>query len=323
MKVSREQQIRTLKKSIKNEWYPDKLFKKYSLLDILLMEEQSAKTIQRYVRGYLVRRPVIKIVKSFSSSLHEKLHTGSSIAKSGFKEEELICKYLNENDICEILKNLNVPNRDKQVFKVIKGTSKVDVSDGVTKLQIKKYTRSAPPGQLDRHWTSDVIKVIPALEPIKPFLFGLCEKALCENDKNKCSKIKPVIKLCNSIYSEDELSLFIKTLNKNKKDLLDYVFLGTDKTTTPEFIIGVQYIGDNRDNITIYNISDVINILMKEDFEIRKSKTVFGLGKSLSFQRKGGDKGKKSANQLQCKFSFQTFRESYDSKITNKATINL
>jgi hypothetical protein len=62
---------------------------------------------------------------------------------------------------------------------------------------------------------------------------------------------------------------------------------------------------------------------MEEDFEIRKSKTVFGLGKSLSFQRKGGDKGKKSANQLQCKFSFQTFRESFGSKITNKATINL
>jgi len=43
MKVSREQQIRTLKKAIKNEWYPDKLFKQQCLLDRLRMEEQSAK----------------------------------------------------------------------------------------------------------------------------------------------------------------------------------------------------------------------------------------------------------------------------------------
>ncbi len=64
MKVSRKQQIRTLKKAIKNEWYPDKLFKQQCLLDRLIMEEQSAKTIQKHVRGYLVRRPVITPVKS-------------------------------------------------------------------------------------------------------------------------------------------------------------------------------------------------------------------------------------------------------------------
>lgn len=42
MKVSRQQQIRTLKKAIKNEWYPDKLFKQHCLLNRLIMEEQYA-----------------------------------------------------------------------------------------------------------------------------------------------------------------------------------------------------------------------------------------------------------------------------------------
>jgi hypothetical protein len=37
-KVSREQQIKTLRKAIQNRWYPDKIFKQEKLLRILLME---------------------------------------------------------------------------------------------------------------------------------------------------------------------------------------------------------------------------------------------------------------------------------------------
>ena len=43
MKVSRQQQIKTLKKAITNEWYPDKIFKQKILLDRLIMEEQLVK----------------------------------------------------------------------------------------------------------------------------------------------------------------------------------------------------------------------------------------------------------------------------------------
>jgi hypothetical protein len=334
------EQIHRLRRAIKHSWYPDKILKQKRLLTKLEMEDKGAIESETTINSSVSSEGhvAVKIGNNYKLQSDQNdvnimgdilentscsLHTGSSIAKSGYNEEELICKDLNENnnDVCEILKNLNVFNRD--TFKVLKGNSKVDVSNGVINFQVKKYTRDAMAGQLDRHWTSDVVKVIPELEPIKPILVGLCELPLCEDDKKKCDKNKPVIKLCNSIYSEDQLALFIKTLNENKKDLLNYVFFGTDKTTTPEFIIGVQYINGGRNNITIYNISDVIDILMEEDFEIRKSKTVFGLGKSFSFQRKGGDNGAKSANQLQCKFSFQTFRESFDSKITNKVTINL
>ena len=295
------------------------------------MTKEEKKSLNMKVKKFKTKKIIKSIMNDIIDNIieksvpcsFEKLHTGSSIAKSGYNEEELICIDLNENknDICGNLKKLNVFNID--TFKVLKGNSKVDVSNGVINFQVKKYTQDKPPGQLDRHWTSDVVKVIKKLEPIKSTLLGLCELPLCEDDKNKCDKNKQVIKLCNSNYTEDHLSLFIKTLNENKKDLLNYVFFGTDKTTRPDFIIGVQYINGERANITIYNISDVIGILMEEDFEIRKSKTVFGLGKCLSFQRKGGDNGAKSANQLQCKFSFQTFRKSFDSKIANKVTINL
>lgn len=51
MKVSREQQIRGLKKAIKNKWYPDKLFKQQCLLDRLIMEESPAITMQKHEKG--------------------------------------------------------------------------------------------------------------------------------------------------------------------------------------------------------------------------------------------------------------------------------
>jgi len=248
-------------------------------------------------------------------------YTGSSIAKSGFKEEENICDNLNNNDHGlrdEIESKLGIQYNGQA--SVLSGNSKTDIQYGKN-FQAKKYTGRGF-GQLDRHYVDQIMESIPGLVSIKSILNGLCELPLCD-DGRKCDRTQKVKKLCNSVYSDDELALFIKTLNENKKAMLNYVFLGTENETTPEFIIGVQYIQNKRNNITIYNISEVIDILMGEDFKIRKSKTVFDLGKAFSFQRKGGDNGNKSANHIQCKFSFGKFRDLYDSKIVNKVIINL
>jgi len=48
-------------------------------------------------------------------------------------------------------------------------------------------------------------------------------------------------------------------------------------------------------------IKDVIDSLMRYDFSIRESMTVVQLGPSFTFQRKGGDGGRKSANDIQFK----------------------
>ena len=48
-------------------------------------------------------------------------------------------------------------------------------------------------------------------------------------------------------------------------------------------------------------MKDVIESLMQYDFSIRDSKTVVELGPSFTFQRKGGDGGRKSANDIQFK----------------------
>lgn len=294
----------------------DKLALRMKIINIKIIKEIMNKTMVDTVPLALVLVLDSVEIKSITK------HTGSSIAKSGFKEEELICKDLNENNngLRDKLQDLTVACPD--IFKQLKGHSKVDVSNGGIKCQVKKYGGRGF-GQVDRHYTSDVVKVIPGLKDIEGILISLCELPLCEEDNKKCDKSKTVVKLCEEAYSEEQLKLFIETLNKNKKELLNYVFLGANDATTPEFIIGVQYIQNERKNITIYTISDIIDILICEDFKIRKSKTVFELGGSFTFQRKGGDNGRKSANQLQCKFSFGKFRELYDKQIEKKIIIDL
>ena len=48
---------------------------------------------------------------------------------------------------------------------------------------------------------------------------------------------------------------------------------------------------------------DVINEILSNNFEIRKSKTVVELGNIFTFQRKGGDSGKLGANNIQFKLN--------------------
>ena len=164
---------------------------------------------------------------------------------------QLICKDLNNNiyDIREKLKTLKYFNDSK--FEVLNGNSKVDVRNEDIRLQIKKYTNRGF-GQLDRHWVKDLIGSIQELKPIEKILVSLCELPLCE-DNNKCDKSKSVIKLCSSNYSDEELNIFLKTLNNSKRDILEYVFYGNEIDKKPDFIIGIQYIKDKRSNITIYS----------------------------------------------------------------------
>ena len=51
-------------------------------------------------------------------------------------------------------------------------------------------------------------------------------------------------------------------------------------------------------------MEDVINYLSTQTFKIRKSGTVIELGTAFTFQRKGGDSAKKTANHIQFKLVF-------------------
>lgn len=229
-------------------------------------------------------------------------YTNSQTAKNGYKEEELVCKDLNNEAIKEAFItilgiNYNECNR-------IAGNHKCDIqSDNkILNGQVKKYKKGQFQ-QLDRHWTSSLIENIPELDEYSQILKDLFEYPLLPNG-TQVDKSKNIKKLCNSNYSQEILDNFLDLLNKFKKQILEYAFYGTNLEIQPEYLFGVEYETEKRTKIVVFKIEDAIKYLEKLNFKISPRKTAILLGDNgtISLQRKGGDSGKKSSNQLQIKF---------------------
>jgi hypothetical protein len=228
-------------------------------------------------------------------------YTNSQTAKNGYKEEELVCKDLNITLIKEAFtpmlgNNYNECNR-------IPGNHKCDIqSDNkILSAQVKKYKKGQFQ-QLDRHWISSLIKNIPELNEASQILKDLFEYPLLPNGTH-VDKSKNLKKLCNSNYSQEILDNLLDLLNKCKKQILEYAFYGTCLEIQPEYLFGVEYENTKRNKIVVFKIEDIIKYLEKLNFKISPRKTVILLGdnSTISLQRKGGDSGKKSSNQLQIK----------------------
>ena len=223
----------------------------------------------------------------------------SKTAKNGYKEEDKICEDLNVNDeIREAFSDM-LPD-DYDFCRKIPGTGKVDVmsDDKKIRAQVKKY-KIGQFQQIDRHWIDNIIRTIPNLKDIEEMLKKWCEIPLKSNGTHINKSQKRVL-LSKKNYNRRELSNFIRKLNISKKEILDYIFYGTEEIK-PEYLIGVEYEGDKRKQIVMYNINDIIDDLNKKSFQISKSNSVINLGNYLTIQRKGGDGGKKSSNQIQFK----------------------
>lgn len=225
----------------------------------------------------------------------------SQTAKNGYKEEELVCKDLNIKLIKEEFRPMLGNNYNK--CNRIKGNHKCDIqSDNkILRGQVKKYKKGQFQ-QLDRHWTSSLIKNIPELNEASQILKNLFEYPLLPNGTH-VDKSKNIKNLCNSNYSQEILDNLLDLLNKCKKQILEYAFYGSNLEMKPEYLFGVEYENDKRNKIVVFKIEDVIKYLEKLNFKISPRKTVILLGdnSTISLQRKGGDSGKKSSNQLQIK----------------------
>lgn len=228
-------------------------------------------------------------------------YTNSQTAKNGYNEEELVCKDLNIQDVKEAFtpmlgNNYNECNR-------ITGNHKCDIqSDNkVLRAQVKKYKKRQFQ-QLDRHHISNLIKNIPELDGASQILKDLLEYPLLQNGKY-VDKSKNLKTLCNSNYTQEILDNFLDLLNKCKKQLLEYAFYGSKLEIQPEYLFGVEYDNGKRDKIVVFKIEDVIGYLETLNFTISPRKTAILLGDNgtISLQRKGGDAGRKSSNQLQIK----------------------
>lgn len=154
--------------------------------------------------------------------------------------------------------------------------SKVDIKNDEWNFQVKK-SKKGQFQQVSRGTVDNFINDLPELEPIKDLLKERCE------------------------YKKEFKPELLESLNSHKRKIIEHALLGHGER--PDILCVTEWGKNNnkREKITFFMMDEVIESLMQYDFKLRKSKTVIELGPSFTFQRKGGDGGRQSANDIQFK----------------------
>jgi hypothetical protein len=270
--------------------------------EIIAYAKNIIKDIQKE-KNIIEKGKKVNLKKNVTEKTKNNLsYINSQTAKNGYKEEELICKDLNNEHIRKELIPILGNDYDECECNSIKG-KKSDIlsKNKIIKGQVKKYKKGRFQ-QFDRHWINNIVKYIPELKDASQILKDLFEYPLLPNGTH-VDKSKPIKKLCTSNYSQEVIENFLDILNNNITKILEYAFLGTDLEFMPEYLFGVEYVNEKRNKIIVFKITNIIKYLEKLKFKVSKNKTCILLGEqgTISLQRKGGDKGKKGSNQLQFK----------------------
>lgn len=173
-----------------------------------------------------------------------------------------------EQWVCSFMENGFRVNDDRK--------SKVDVTNDEIHLQVKK-SKKGQFQQIARGTVDNLVKAIPDLECVASLL-----KERCEQKKHFSPEI-------------------LEPLNTSKRLIIEHALLGHG--TRPDILCVTEWDKKDakRDKIMFVSMKDVVDTLMRHDFSIRKSRTVVELGPSFTMQRKGGDGGRQSANDIQFK----------------------
>lgn len=230
---------------------------------------------------------------------------GSQTAKGGFNEEKLVCDDFATNpdlgaNFCELFGI--EPKGTILGFSTLPGTSKTDCISSCSniRLQVKKGKKGQS-GQVDRHWVDSVVDMLPCLMPIRSMLKGMCEYNLMpDGTVDKTSGRK---KLTLQNYTQDELDGFVNVLNDNRRKIAETILMGTDEERKPTHMAYVSYENAKRRSLKIWRMTDIVDSFVRHPISISSSGTTFKMGDALSFQRKGGDGGKRTSNQIQAKIT--------------------
>jgi len=235
-----------------------------------------------------------------NKQIKNKKNVGSTTAKNGFKEEDFLVKKLNEdNKLLKLLEKFTGKNIINDACK-IKGNKKSDICISNINIQHKK-TKNKQFGQIDRHYVDNLIEKIPELDNCKYMLKNLCELPL-DPKTQLCDKKYNIKKINNSNYTEKEINNLIDLIEKNKKNIIHYAFCGYETDFIPELLSITLFTKNIREKIIFWKMNNIIDYLMNSNVTIKKSKTVIEISNGLTFQRKGGDGGKKEGNNFQFKF---------------------
>lgn len=220
----------------------------------------------------------------------------SNAKNNGLNEEMDLCDKLNNNANIRKLLELFLDNKISK-FELVDNQTKTDMSDGLFNIQIKKCKKQQFQ-QICRTSVNGLINKIDELKEISNELKGMCELPV---NNGKCDNENNVIKLSNDNYSIENLKLFVDVLEECKEKLLEFVIYGNDIKHKPNVHIFSEYNGKKRTYLHIINTCDMYDYLIKQKISIRHKQTVVEFGNCLTFQRKGGDNGKKRANDIQFK----------------------
>ena len=243
-------------------------------------------------------------VKNIKNTLLERQEMGIKNNQNGQREEQIICnnfngkmKHLIER-FCSLKlgKFVRYPGRTKtDIYAIIKGCNTLNI-------QIKRYTKSNSNvhrgGQVGKLRWVRLVELIPDLKKISKYMYPFFELPIV----NKvCDKSKQ-IKLNN--YDNKIQNFIIKILKNNKRKILEIILLGSEIKHRPNIFCGVEYINKKRNKITLITLDNLINYLMKFEFTINNNGNRINLGDSFFIQRKGGDRGRSSANCIQFRIIF-------------------
>jgi hypothetical protein len=226
-------------------------------------------------------------------------HDGSKTAFGGLNEEDKFVRKLKSPKTQYGVKDTFRKDIKGHPYKV-DGTGKTDVFADCEDSPLRVSVKKTKDGQFQQvHQTSldRLIAFIPELLLHKDKLEKLFHLPI-DATTNLCVK-QSVVKLDEDIY--DDLDDLIKIFKDNRRKIVEYVLCGNDDKPN---ILGVSmYVKSVSKQYIFHKMSDVIEFIMNDgDVCIRPSGTVIQIANCLTLQRKGGDSGRKSANNIQFKF---------------------
>jgi len=150
---------------------------------------------------------------------------------------------------------------------------------------------------------------VPNLDDISEYMYPFFEVPLVNK---KCDKTQQINL---NVYDGYTQKYITSILNKNKKQILELILLGSKTYTKPNLFCGVEYVDKRRNKMTVLSTKELINNLMNYDFSINEFGNRITLGDSFFIQRKGGDRGRSGANFVQFRIVFYKLDISNDKKL--------
>lgn len=234
---------------------------------------------------------------------------GSATAKAGFQTEKDIVELLNQKPLAkharELLRHLD-PNLadERNVCANTVARSKADIEIKVESnrgslshfpCQVKLVSNDRGYNQIDKRWTEDYRQLWDMPLPVADAL-----KLYSGDIKHGAQGMRDERRLFADELDINQQNLILEFLSKNKMKIAQTVFKGTESPYA-EWLIVVLAIAkqSNLNGTFVYPMDEVISFYFDEDPTITP-KGNFKIGK-VTLQRKGGDRGRPTANMLQFK----------------------